>query len=192
MTCPKAPPVWLFAYGSLLWRPDFAFTARVRGYVCGWSRRFWQGSTDHRGVPGAPGRVVTLAPTDTERCFGLAYRLDESNREATLEALDVRERGGYERHEIEFHCDDTGWSGMLPALMYLAGPQNPSYLGSAPLERIAEQARRARGPSGTNVDYVLRLHTTLTGLGIFDPHVSELSTLLDGAESSFARVIPAP
>lgn len=171
--------VWLFAYGSLLWRPDFAVSERVRGFVHGWSRRFWQGSTDHRGVPGAPGRVVTLARTAAEeRCWGVAYRLDEATYPATLDALDRREQGGYERHELQFHCDDPDRQGMLNTLVYLAGPHNQHYLGPAPLSHIAEQTRTASGPSGANLDYVLRLDAALRELGVEDEHVSELALLL--------------
>src|SRR5689334_13046306 len=103
---PRGPlatePSWLFAYGSLIWRPGFEFAERARGFVPGWTRRFWQGSTDHRGVPGAPGRVLTLAEEEAAVCWGVAYRLDPALQEATLRQLDVREQGGYERRLVQF------------------------------------------------------------------------------------------
>ncbi len=173
-------PTWLFAYGSLMWRPGFSFDERVRGYVCGWSRRFWQGSPDHRGVAEAPGRVVTLVPSELELCWGVAYRLSEGTREAILDSLDLREQGGYERHTVAFHSADGTGNGAISALVYLAGPQNPHYLGPAPLHSIAEQARRAKGPSGGNLDYVLQLSASLGELGVQDDHVEQLAALLRG------------
>jgi glutathione-specific gamma-glutamylcyclotransferase len=185
------PPVWVFAYGSLLWRPGFAVSERVRGFICGWSRRFWQGSIDHRGVPGAPGRVVTLTRAASERCWGVAYRLDESTREAALESLDLREQGGYERHTVPFYCDDPERRGTLDALVYLAGADNPHYLGPAPVQCIAEQVQGAVGPSGANLDYVLLLDAALRQLGISDAHVTELAALLGAPQSSPANRHPS-
>lgn len=175
MSSPSQPATWLFGYGSLIWRPDFAFSQRVRGFVRGWSRRFWQGSPDHRGVPEAPGRVVTLVADPDAACWGVAYRLSEDTASATLARLDWREREGYERHTVEFHAVDRASSaGAWPALVYVARADNRHYLGPASLESIARQIRSAAGPSGANSAYVLELEAALRSLDVSDPHVSEI------------------
>ena len=79
---------------------------------------------------------------------------------------------------MDFHCADGARSGSWPALLYVAGPHNPSYLGPASLEDIALQVRRSAGPSGTNLEYVLKLHAALAALEIVDEHVAGLAALL--------------
>lgn len=176
MPARSSDSLWLFGYGSLLWRPDFPYEERVHGYVVGFARRFWQGSTDHRGVPGAPGRVVTLVPEQNSRCWGTAYRVAASARDHALAQLDIREQEGYERHLTTVHASPP-----IEALVYIAGPDNPNYLGPAPVEAIAEQIRRSRGPSGDNLEYVLRLAEALSEMGADDPHVAELALMLSRA-----------
>ena len=65
--------------------------------------RFWWYSLDHRGVPGAPGRVVNLFKSDDneEKVWGVAYEIDEEAK--TMKHLDHREKGGYSQHIIQFH-----------------------------------------------------------------------------------------
>ena len=165
--------VWIFGYGSLIWRPDFSYVERRPGWLRGWTRRFWQGSMDHRGVPEGPGRVVTLVPQEDARCAGVAYRVSPPVAEEILAALDHREKGGYERHEVE-----VWWEGCRiarGAVVYVATPANPCYLGPAPLEEMAHQICRAGGLSGPNVEYVTALDEALRAMGVRDPHVERVA-----------------
>ena len=178
-----ADPLWIFGYGSLLWRPAFPFAERRPAQLAGFARRFWQGSTDHRGVPGAPGRVVTLVRESEALCAGIAYRLPEAERDEVLRALDHREQGGYERHEVALRlCDPEAEAAC--ALVYVATERNPNYLGPAPLEAIARQVRGARGPSGANLEYVLRLAQALRALDAEDAHVFAVEALLREASGA--------
>ena len=167
--------LWIFGYGSLVWRPAFPFAERRGAWIDGFARRFWQGSIDHRGVPGAPGRVVTLEPEPNARCFGVAYRIADEETPRVLEGLDHRERGGYERRRLPLFFTDGA---VAHGLVYVATPDNPNYLGPAPLEAIAAQVACARGPSGPNAEYVLRLAGALRELAAEDEHVFALERLL--------------
>jgi cation transport protein ChaC len=171
-------PLWVFGYGSLVFRPAFAFLRQEPGWVTGYARRFWQGSTDHRGVPGAPGRVVTLVPEAGTRCWGVAYLVEEALREEVLGMLDHREQGGYARHSAAV---ELAGGEVVEALVYVATAENEEFLGEASLEEIAAQVRASHGPSGSNVDYVLRLAEALREHQASDEHVEALARLLTAA-----------
>lgn len=171
-------PCWLFGYGSLIFRPAIPFRERRPARVRGWTRRFWQWSTDHRGEPWRPGRVVTLAPAPDDCCWGIAYRLAETEAEAILADLDIRERGGYVRMEIELELDGQTPTQRTVGLTYQAWPGNRNYAGPAPIAEIAAQVAQATGPSGTNTDYVRDLHAALQALDVKDTHVAALAASL--------------
>ena len=165
--------MWIFAYGSLIFRPSFDFLEKRRAFVKGWSRRFWQGSPDHRGVPQAPGRVVTLVPDAEAACGGCAYRLDARGAEAILAALDVREQAGFERRALPLHAS-IDEAPFVEAITWVAGARNAHFLGPLPEREIADYVRDRRGPSGSNADYVVRLHEALRALDVVDAHVETI------------------
>jgi cation transport regulator ChaC len=164
---------YVFGYGSLLWRPDFPHEERLVACLRGMSRRFWQGSPDHRGRPDAPGRVVTLIEEPGAECWGAAYRVEASRWDEIAALLDERESGGFERVDVELEL--AGEPARSRALVYVARAGNPNFLGPASLESIIAQVRGARGKSGTNVDYVLRLAAALRAEGLADEHVFRLA-----------------
>ncbi|KAH9828753.1 ChaC-like protein [Teratosphaeria destructans] len=116
--------LWLFGYGSLIWKPPPHYDLRVPGYIEGYVRRFWQVnppsplrpkavppltplSQDHRGTPSHPGRVVTLIsrhlwetltdshPSAPSRVWGAAYRIPARHVAEVKRYLDIREINGY-------------------------------------------------------------------------------------------------
>lgn len=164
--------LWLFGYGSLIWRPDFEAVQASPGYIKGFVRRFYQGSPDHRGVPHFPGRVVTLLPDHPESItWGMAYALKPEAAARILSQLDEREKGGYERHNLTVYRPTLE---PIQALVYMATSTNPHYLGPAPLDQIAQTILDAHGPSGPNLEYLLKLHDSLRALGAQNKHVAAL------------------
>lgn len=159
--------IWLFGYGSIIWRPDFPYLEDRPAYVEGWERRFWQGSQDHRGVKSDPGRVATLVRSPQMRCYGHGFRISHD----VFEHLDHRESNGYERHNLTIYFLDQGG---CVGQTYIAPTTNPAFLGDAPLDEMAAQISRCSGKSGTNVEYLLKLAEVLRKLNISDPHVFEL------------------
>lgn len=166
---------WLFGYGSLIWKADFPFVERVPATIRGWTRRFWQGSHDHRGTPNTPGRVVTLIDTPGALCEGMAYRIEPQSQQQVLQQLDYREKNGYARHQIDIQLSDGRTQ---RGLIYIATPDNFAHLGDAPLPVIADHIARSVGPSGSNKDYLFQLHKALTEMGACDEHVAALNALV--------------
>lgn len=145
--------LWVFGYGSLLWSPGFQFTAAQPGVLKGFSRRFYQGNETHRGRPGKPGRVATLVEDKEGETWGVAFEVLSPE---ALPYLDQREcqLGGYTTLFLEFQPTEGE---PFPVLVYWAGRDSCHWLGHAPEQEIADQILSSSGPSGHNVEYLLRL-----------------------------------
>jgi cation transport protein ChaC len=156
--------VWLFGYGSLIWKADFPVLARRPASIAGWTRRFWQGSHDHRGTPDAPGRVATLVPEPGAICHGMGYLVTPEE----FAHLDYREKNGYLRLATSIVFDDGS---AADGLVYIATEENAAFLGPADERAIAAHIAAASGPSGPNRDYLLALAQALREMDKADQHV---------------------
>ncbi|KAM7541214.1 hypothetical protein Aperf_G00000037032 [Anoplocephala perfoliata] len=168
MLCPKTGKLYIFGYGSLIWKPNISYSRSWIGYIKGYKRRFYQGTTTHRGTPDCPGRVVTLLPSENkeDRVWGKVYEVDGA--EAINEAIDhLAERemimGGYRFDAVSFYplkcCeqDTEPPHDAIRAFVYIAEPGNDQYIGSAPLEDQAHQIASATGVCGPNSEYLQKL-----------------------------------
>ncbi|KAM4663262.1 glutathione-specific gamma-glutamylcyclotransferase 1 isoform 3-T3 [Discoglossus pictus] len=117
------------------------------------------GESFHRGSPEMPGRVVTLQEDYEECTWGMAYEVRGDQIDSSLQYLNVRESvlGGYITKLVKFFPQEEGEEGAVLALVYIATPQNPSYLGPASEEDIAAQIIVSSGRAGHNIEYLLRL-----------------------------------
>eukprot|EP00850_Spirogloea_muscicola_P021507 SM000252S09059 [mRNA] locus=s252:98839:101363:+ [translate_table: standard] len=114
--------LWIFGYGSLVWRAEFEYDRRVVGYIRGYRRVFYQGSTDHRGTPELPGRTVTLEPQPGA--------VTVSARSSLLRQCDCHEL----QHVLRCLClSSSPWSSCRsrlsqarPPMTWIAGLQSPS------------------------------------------------------------------
>lgn len=159
--------IWIFGFGSLLHTPGFGYSDVVKGYIKGFKRVWWQGSTDHRGTVERPGRTVTLIRDADSVTYGVAYKLDgdlEQQKE-TLKYLEWREKQYDHREYVDVYAAVEDEEPVLrEVLCYIATDNteaNPNYLGPASMEDLAVQIAGAVGPSGPNSEYLFKMEEAL-------------------------------
>lgn len=118
----------VFGYGSLVWRPALPFTASHPSTVAGYVRRLWQQSPDHRGVPGATGRVATLVPLPGSAAVtaGTVFIIPARDAAAALTSLVEREIAGYAAVQVVAMGDDGV---ARSAVAFTATPTNEYWAG---------------------------------------------------------------
>lgn len=179
-----AGPLWIFAYGSLMWNPGLAFVAKRIGTVYGYHRNFCQWSRINRGTPERPGLVLTLERGGS--CRGLAFRLTGSTSREELKKLWRREMslGSYHPRWLDFHAAGE----RLPVLAFIVNRACSGYAGKLPMEAMVQSIATARGKYGSSAEYLFQTQAALESHGILDSRVKRLA---DRVRAHLARHSPA-
>ena len=176
--------IWVFGYGSLIWKPDFPFKDRQRGRLDGFHRDLCAYSVEHRGTVARPGLIFALDRGGT--CDGAAFRVAAADAGDVIAALRKREQvtGVYrERVRPVTLQSDDGSSAYetVMAVCYVVDPLHRQYAGRLTFDRQAKLIGGAIGKAGANVDYVHNTHRALAAMGIRDRRLDRLIALLGGS-----------
>lgn len=176
--------LWVFGYGSLMWRPGFAFRERHRAHLRGYHRALCVFSHVHRGTPATPGLVLGLDRGG--RCRGVAFQVPADEEASTLAYLREREQvtAVYLERRVRIRLDDGREVG---AVTYVADRTHPQYAGRLPLEDLLRLVRQGVGVSGANPDYVRATHQHLIELGVSDPVLAGIAARLAQDDTAAAR-----
>ena len=169
--------IWIFAYGSLIWKPEFDFAERARAEIVGYRRGFCMTSIHYRGTPAAPGLVLALDADPAGRCAGVAYRLAPETAAAALAAVRRREliSRAYDEAVLPLRLEDGR---EVAGHVYVVNRDHPQYRGGLTPEEQAEVIARAAGPMGTNADYLASTVASLAALGLEDPELVALAAMV--------------
>src|SRR5262245_35980930 len=169
--------LWVFAYGSLMWRPDFAFVERVEARLVGAHRALCVYSFVHRGTAGRPGLVLGLDRGGA--CRGIAYRVRVTERARTVAYLRKREQvTSVYREAVRPVWLRRQSEERVAALCYIVDRGHPQYAGRLALEQQLHHVRQGHGISGANRDYVTATVTALEQLGYRETQLHHLAQLL--------------
>ena len=166
---------WIFGYGSLIRNPTLAFDERVAATLADWHRSFCMRMIAGRASPCAPGRMLSLEPGG--RVSGVALRMAHDRWRDDLADIWVREMvtGAYVPRWLTLQLHDGR---PCDAVVFTVNPHEDHWEGDARPCQIAPLIRAAKGPLGSNADYVQRLHAALAAESLQDDYVDELIAAL--------------
>ncbi len=175
--------LWVFAYGSLMWRPGFDFLERRHARLVGAHRALCVYSFVHRGTPDRPGLVLGLDRGGN--CRGIAYRVAVGQRTATIAYLREREQVTMVYREAwrRVWLDDDPQQA-VHALCFMVDRGHHQYAGHLSMAEQLRLARQGHGRSGACRDYVLTTVKELEALGCRDAGLHMLGEVLKGAHET--------
>src|SRR6201991_5207910 len=169
--------LWVFGYGSLMWRPGFEFIEKVPARLIGEHRALCVYSFVHRGTPEKPGLVLGLDRGGA--CRGIAFRVAEKNREATVDYLRAREQvTSVYREVMRSVWLENEARQRVSALTYVVDRGHVQYAGRLSLHEQLSHVRQGHGQSGVNRDYVTATVKAIEAQGFRDTQLHRLAKML--------------
>jgi cation transport protein ChaC len=180
---PAASPgdLWVFGYGSIIWKPPLPPVEQCIARLPGWQRSFCVRSYLHRGTLTQPGLVLGLSPDG--QCHGVALRLPFVSLDLARDALFLRE-GLFEMYEERMLDIELKDGRVVPALTYVARQGGRYAVPNLDPVEVADVIAAARGRSGTNLAYFENTHAALQAHGIGDQRLEALTDALQRRKST--------
>ena len=177
---PSKGDLWVFGYGSLMWRPGFDFIEQAPARLIGEHRALCVYSFDHRGTPERPGLVLGLDRGGA--CRGIAFRVRGEQRQATIEYLRGREQTtNVYREVMRSVWLDNEARGRVSALAFVVDRGHVQYAGRLSLAEQLRHVQQGHGQSGVNRDYVLATVKAIEAAGFRDAPLHQLAMMLHDA-----------
>ena len=178
----RTRPFWIFAYGSLMWNPQFHFDAHHVGTIRGYHRAFRVWSRVNRGTPEQPGLVLTLERGGS--CRGIVYRIASDRAQEEMARIWKREMtfGSYCPKWIDCQVGDE----RFPCLAFTVNRQCSGYTGDIAQDVMVTALAHAKGRYGPAHEYLFKTVETLRAHGIRDRRVEQLAAQVR------ARMAPGP
>lgn len=178
----RFPPgdLWVFGYGSLMWRPGFAHQEAQPARLYAFHRALCVYSWVHRGTQARPGLVFGLDRGGA--CVGRAFRVAEADRDAVVNYLYEREMvtAVYIPRLLKLHLGDGR---RVLGLVFVVDHRHPQYAGRLNPQEAAQVVQEAVGQSGANPDYVHSTVEHLRELGINDHYLEAVVALLEKTQT---------
>jgi cation transport protein ChaC len=168
--------LWVFAYGSLIWNPEFDFLERRSATAYGWHRSFCLKLTRWRGTRELPALMLALDRGGS--CNGLVYRLPAQDHFKQLGLLMRREIDANPPTNVPRWLSVKTEAGVVRALAFVASRDGMAYAGKLPLETVAHVLARAAGHWGSSAQYLFRTVTMLEEHGVRDRNMLRVQRLV--------------
>ena len=172
--------LWIFGYGSLIWRPEFDFSERRSAHVHGWHRALKMWSTINRGTPQVPGLVFVMLSGGS--CQGMAFRIPRNQGDTVMGKLWLREmpKAVYDPRWLPCRTPH----GAVKALAFTLSRQSPHHTGELAPDEYRRIFSEAQGIYGTTLDYAQATFDELQRLGIDDKALKRLLAYADFQQAS--------
>ncbi|MEL6316612.1 MAG: gamma-glutamylcyclotransferase [Pseudomonadota bacterium] len=173
---------WVFGYGSLMWKPGFAYVDRRHAVLSGYARRFCLWSLRYRGTAVKPGLVLGLAPDPDAETRGMAFRVPGASAEEAWGYLADRELTTAAYHEttapLRFTCRPESDERAARAVAYVIDPAHRQYAAGLSLRDQAEIIADSAGMMGRNADYLFNTVAHLRAIAVRDEQLEALARMV--------------